>query len=113
MPEADEGRVVMNDDVRRDLRHVGAHASLGFESRAKLRAFEEAQDFRRNAAGDKYAAARPIGERDIAGHAAEERTEQIERGAAHRATAVETRAGDRRGITLGHVLSVERRDRLV
>src|SRR5438876_12272716 len=45
-------------------RQIGAHPALVFEPRAEFRSFQVCQDPWRDAAGDEYAAARPIRERD-------------------------------------------------
>src|ERR1044072_6568876 len=84
--QAQEGRQRMHDDRRRDAGEIARHASLGLEALAEGRAAQKIGEARRYAARDEHAAARPQRRGDIAGDAAQEGAEQLERLAAHLAT---------------------------
>src|SRR6202049_4395510 len=108
--QADEGGIGVDDHAGRDRLHVGAHPALVCESRAEFRSFQICEDPWRDAAGDEYAAARPICEREVARHRAEECAEHVERGAAGCTAALETGAGDGRRIASRDLLPVDCRD---
>ena len=109
--QSEEGGIGTHDHACRDGFEIIPVAPLGLEARAKVRAGQMPDNARRDAAGDKDAAARAIGEGDIAGDSAEHGAKLVERRETHSTCAIERACGDAGGIALRDIHAVDGRNR--
>src|SRR5262249_14817259 len=111
--EAQEGRVAVDDDARRDRLKIAAHAALGFEARAEFRLRHVVDDAWQHPAGEIDAAARPEQQRRVAGDRSEHGAEHVERSLADSAAPVDRGLADLSGTAWRDIGTVELGDRAI